>query len=143
MAELLRQQEIKQTEVDRLRASLEQARLDSSATLQGQEVGFQVVDAPKPPTSPTRERRKALVYPAAGVMVGLGLSGALLVLLVASDRAIHSERELSEISRVLGTVPQLRLKKSKNGKGGTSPDDFRRAIGFPAGALLPAPTGAK
>jgi capsular polysaccharide biosynthesis protein len=144
MAELLRQQDTQQGEVERLRSALEQARLSSSAALEGQEVGFQVVDQAQMPTQLTRERRKALLVPVAGVVVGAGLSAILLVLLVASDRAVRSEQDLLSIARVVGTVPQLRLKKSSGkGKDGVGPDGTRRAIGFPAGSFLPAATGAR
>jgi uncharacterized protein involved in exopolysaccharide biosynthesis len=142
IAELLRQVETQQGEADRARTALDQARLDSSAALQGQEVGFRVVDAPQPPTRLIRERRRALIYPAAGLLAGLGLSAAALVLLVASDRAVRSEADLSGLVRVVGSVPQIRLKPlTGNGKPGR--DDARRAMGFLAGASLSAPTGAK
>lgn len=144
MADLLRQQETQQGEVDRMRQALEQARLSSSAALQGQEVGFQVVDPAKAPTTAVRERRKALIYPVAGLVVGVGVSAALLVLLVASDRAVRTEQELSRIARVVGYVPQLQLpRRTGKAKRSSGPDDARRAMGFSAGLVLPAPIGAR
>jgi hypothetical protein len=141
IAELVRQVDVHQKEVDSLKAALDQARLDASAALQGQEVGFQLVDAPQTPTRLIRERRTALVYPAAGLVVGLGLSATLLVLLVAADRSVRTEADLANVARVVGAVPRLRLKDGSKKKGG--PDGTRRAIGFSAGALVPAASGAK
>jgi uncharacterized protein involved in exopolysaccharide biosynthesis len=140
MSDLLRQQELAQKDVESLKAALETARLDTAASIQGNEVGFQLVDAPQTPTRPTKERRKALVIPAAGVVVGAGLSAALLVLLVASDRTVRTESDLAQIARVAGVVPRLRLKDGAK-RGGL--EATRRAIGFSAGALLPSPSGAK
>lgn len=140
IAEILRRVELQQNEVARLRGFLEQARLDTSAAIQGQEVGFQLVDAPQLPTRLIQERRKALLYPAAAIVVGLGLSTALLVLLIASDRAVRTETDLAEIGRVVGIVPRLRM---PNGPQNGGLDATRRAIGFAAGALLPTPAGAK
>jgi uncharacterized protein involved in exopolysaccharide biosynthesis len=140
MSDLLRQQELAQKDVEGLKAALENARLDAAASIQGNEVGFQLVDAAQVPTKPTRERRKALIFPAAGFVVGAGLSAALLVLLVASDRTVRTENDLAQIARVAGVVPRLRLKDGAK-RGGL--EATRRAIGFSAGALLPSPSGAK
>jgi uncharacterized protein involved in exopolysaccharide biosynthesis len=140
MGALLNQVQTQQGEVDRANQALQQASQDSQAALQGQEVAFRVVDPPRPPTSPIRERRRALIYPAAGLVAGLGISATVLVLLVASDRAVRSESDLAGLARVVGTVPQLR---PAVGKRKRLPEDVRRAIGFAAGAALPMPTGAK
>jgi hypothetical protein len=140
IAELIRQVDAQQKEVDNLKSALDQARLDASASLQGQEVGFQLVDAPQTPTRLIRERRKALIYPAAGLVVGMGLSATLLVLLVAADRTVRTEADLASVARVVGSVPRLRLKDGSKKKGAL--DATRRAIGFPAGALM-TPAGAK
>jgi uncharacterized protein involved in exopolysaccharide biosynthesis len=140
IAELLRQVDLQTEEVTRIRTSLESARLDTSAAIQGQEVGFQVVDQAQVPSRPTRERKKALIFPAAAAVAGMGLSAALLVVLVATDRTVRSEQDLLQFGRVVGAVPRLRLKNL------TRKDDHeatRRAIGFAAGALAPAPSGAK
>lgn len=140
MAELLRQVDVHRDEVTRLRTSLEDARLASSAGLQGQEAGFRVVDQTYVPARPTRERRKALIYPAAGAVAGIGLSVALLVLMVVTDRTVRSEADLAQFGRVVGSVPRLKLKELPR-KG--APEATRRAIGFAAGALTPSPSGAK
>jgi hypothetical protein len=139
IAELLRKVDIQQADYDRTRQALEEARIESSAALQGQDFGFQVVDEAKVPTRAIRERRKALIYPASGLLVGLGISGLALVILVAGDRAVRSERDLNGVARVVGSVPQLRLGKGTSKKAG--PDVARRAIGFSAGAFLPSASG--
>ncbi|MGH2355705.1 MAG: hypothetical protein ACRDJN_29205, partial [Chloroflexota bacterium] len=94
LGELLRRLEVDERETQNARALLEQARLDASASLQGQELGFQVVDPPKMPERPLRQRRKALIYPAAGLVVGAGLGATVLVVLMAADRAVRSEADL-------------------------------------------------
>jgi uncharacterized protein involved in exopolysaccharide biosynthesis len=135
---LLRGVEQQQAAVDRARTSLDQARLESAAALEGHELGFQVVDPARPPTAPSRELRKRLIFPAAAVVVGLGLSAALLVLLVAADRTVRSPADLPPSIRVAGVVPRLRRIP-----GASGPDAVRQAIGFPAGTALPEPRGAK
>jgi uncharacterized protein involved in exopolysaccharide biosynthesis len=140
LAELVRRQELDQRSVLEARTSLEKAQLDAAAAAEGQEMGFQLVDQPLRPTAPIRETRKRLVVPAAGILVGLALSAALLVLLVASDRAARSEADLPPGIRVVGVVPALKLKRIPRRAG---PDTTRRAIGFVAGTSLPAPRGVK
>jgi hypothetical protein len=143
LAELLRRAELEGALVERTRETLEKARFDASASLEGQELGFQIVDPARMPDRPTRERKKALIYPAAGLIVGFGISAALLVVLVAGDRSVRSETELAAMARVLGAVPRLRPKQVPRRAG---PDAARRAIGFAAGAtlpLLPAASGAR
>jgi uncharacterized protein involved in exopolysaccharide biosynthesis len=137
--ELQRSLQARQAELERARASLEQAQLASSASLDGQELGFQVIDAPQMPLGGGRDLRRRLMVPAAGLLAGLGLSTVLLVLLASSDRSIRSEADLAGSARVLGAVPVLRLKRvpKQLGSGAT-----RRAIGVAAGAELPAPVGA-
>lgn len=139
LGDLLRQVDLQQQDVERLRTSLETARLDASAALEGQELGFQVVDPPQLPTDLIRSRRKILIYPVAGLVVGLGISAALVIVLVAGDRSIRSEAELPAGLRVIGLVPQL---QPAGVAKRTGPEVTRRAIGFAAGAavpLLPAP----
>ncbi len=139
LGDLLRQVDLQQQDVERLRTSLETARLDASAALEGQELGFQIVDPPQLPTDLIRSRRKMLIYPAAGLIVGLGISASLVVVLVAGDRSIRSEAELPAGLRVIGVVPQLQPAGVAKRAG---PEVTRRAIGFAAGAavpLLPAP----
>jgi hypothetical protein len=137
IAELLRRLDSDQREVDRARASLDQAQLDVSASLEGQQLGFQVVDPPQRPLA-SRNLRKRLILPAGGLAAGLGLSGLLLIVLMASDRAVRSESDLAPTVRIVGVVPRLEA-KSLPGRAG--PNAARRAIGFVAGTALPAPRG--
>ncbi|MBI4494749.1 MAG: hypothetical protein HY690_18390 [Chloroflexi bacterium] len=138
LAELVQRVTLTQSDLERARAALEQAGLNASSSLEGQELVFQVVDPPQVPTTAIRERRKRLIFPAAGLLVGLGLSAILLVLLMATDRAVRSEADLGPGARVLGAVPRLQLAPSAQAAG---PDVARRAIGFVAGATPPTPGG--
>jgi uncharacterized protein involved in exopolysaccharide biosynthesis len=143
LGSLLRELELRQKAAEQMRTSLEQSRLTAAAALEGQELGFQIVDAPQVPKEATRQRRKALMYPAAGFLVGFGLSATLLVLLAGADHSVRSEADLGPNVRVLGLVPRLRLKGLPKATG---PETARRAIAFPAGAVLPAlpaPQGAR
>jgi uncharacterized protein involved in exopolysaccharide biosynthesis len=129
----------KQAEVDGLRKSLDQARQDASASLDGQELGFQVVDPPQVPTVGGRDLKKRIITPAAALIGSLAFSAALLVLLTMSDRSVRGLSDIG-LARVIGEVPELKLKRRTKNVGviGT-----RRAIAFIAGAALPAPKGAK
>lgn len=140
LGQLMRRVDTDQREVERLNAALEQARLDVSASLEGQELGFQMLDAPQVPLSPIRERRKALLYPAAGLLLGVILSVTLLTLLVATDVAARSESDLAVRARVLGVVPKLQMRTLTKR---ATPEQARRAIGFVAGTALPAPGGGQ
>ena len=138
LADMLSKRESQRTYVDRMRASLDQAQLDASAADEGSDSGFRLLDAPRMPTGATRELRKRLIFPVAGLAIGMALSMCMLVLLVASDRAVRTEDDLGSGVRVLGAVPRLKLIGKKR-RGG--PETARRAIGFAAGAALPAPRG--
>jgi len=140
VAELLRRVELDERDVERARTSLDQARLEASASVGGQELALQVIDPPQIRRGPTRDLRKLLVFPVAALAAGLGLSTALLLLLVAADRSVRTEADLAATARVVGVLPRLRTDRVLKGAG---PDASRRAIGFVAGAALPAPRGAK
>lgn len=129
----------RQAEVDRVHASIQQAQLGASASLEGQELAFRVVDPAKLATSGGRDLKKRIVFPAAGLLVGLLLSSALLVLLVLGDRSVRSEADLAPPVRVLGVIPSLQSKRLPKRAG---PQAARRAIAFTAGAALPAPKGS-
>jgi hypothetical protein len=139
LAELLRQLQVAEAALDRARNALDQAQLDASASMEGQPLGFQVVDQPRMPTTATRERRKMVIYPVAALLVGVGVSSALLVLLIVSDGSARSEEELLGMARVLGSVPDIRVRDVPKHAG---PNVTRRAVGFPAGMAL-APGGTK
>jgi uncharacterized protein involved in exopolysaccharide biosynthesis len=142
LAEMLAQLQFKQKDIENTRAALEQARFDASAGLEGSELGFQIIDPAQLPTAPTRALRKQLVYPIAAMVAGLALSMVTLVVLVAADRSVRSESELPTNARVLGTVPDLKLKLRRLPKSLRS-SATRRVIGFVAGTALPAPNGTK
>ncbi len=142
LADMMGRLQIQQKQVEGTRAALEQAQFDASASLEGQEVGFQIIDPPQIASAPTRALRKQLIFPIAGMVVGMGLSLVLLVLLVAADRSVRSESDLPNGARVLGAVPYLKLNLKKMPKGARR-DAMRRAIGFVAGTALPAPGGSK
>jgi uncharacterized protein involved in exopolysaccharide biosynthesis len=142
LADMMGQIEFQNKEIDRIRGSLEQARFDASAGLEGQELGFRIIDAASVPSAPTRALRKQLIFPIAGLVGGLILSTMLMVLVVAADRAVRSEGDLPSSTRVLGMTPQLKLKLRRIPKAARR-DAMRRAIGFAAGTALPAPGGSK
>ncbi|MBV9175280.1 MAG: hypothetical protein JOZ81_34930 [Chloroflexi bacterium] len=120
--------------------ALTQAQRDSVAAQQGQQYGFQVLDEPQMPTAPVSQMKKIIVYPIAGAMAGLVLATVILVLLVASDRSIRYESDLTPGLRVVGSVPTLKMKRVPKRLRSVA---TRRAIGSIAGTALPAPGGAK
>jgi uncharacterized protein involved in exopolysaccharide biosynthesis len=133
--------EFARKQVDSARGTLEQARLGAAAAAQGQQLGFQVLDPPQLATAPSRDLRKALIFPIAALLIGIGLSGAMLVVLVAADRSVRYEMDVSPPLRVLGVVPQLNVKRLPKK---LRPASARRAVGFAAGAVaLPAAGGSK
>ena len=141
LAELSATQKFAQQQVDQARAALQNAQQSSAAAVQGADVGFEVLDPPQVPTSPSTQMKNIVIYIAAALVIGLGLSGVLLVILVAGDRTVRRDADLVPPVRILGVVPELKLKQRmpKPLKGMAT----RRAIGFVAGAALPAPKGAK
>jgi hypothetical protein len=142
LADLMGQIQFSQKEIERIRGSLSQAQFDASAGLEGQELGFQIIDAAQIPSAPTRALKKQLIYPIGGLVGGMVLSIVLLVLLVTADRAVRMETDLPANARVLGSMPNLKLKLRRIPKSARR-DAMRRAIGFAAGTALPAPGGSK
>jgi hypothetical protein len=142
LADLMGQIQFQQKEIERIRGSLSQAQFDASAGLEGQELGFQIIDAAQIPSAPTRALKKQLIYPIGGLVGGMVLSIVLLVLLVTADRAVRMETDLPANARVLGSMPNLKLKLRRIPKSARR-DAMRRAIGFAAGTALPAPGGSK
>jgi uncharacterized protein involved in exopolysaccharide biosynthesis len=125
--------------VAQLQASLQSAEYQASASVQGQQLGFQVVDAPNYPTTGGRDLKKRMMFPIIAFAGSLAVSGLALALMAMSNRTVQSETDLATGVRVVGDVPYMRLKK---------PVIYRRlstrqAIGFVAGVALPAPKGAK
>ncbi len=142
LGELLRRLEADEKENERVRALLENARFEASATLEGNDSSLQVLDPPTFPTRAQRERRRLLVFPAAAVAIGGLVSALLLVALTASDRSVRSSSDLQLMGRVIGVVPRMGLRRLPRKAG---PETTRRAIAFVAGtalAALPAPRKA-
>jgi uncharacterized protein involved in exopolysaccharide biosynthesis len=129
-----------QDRVAQLRTSLQTSEFQASASVEGQSLGFQVIDAPNLPTSGGRDLKKRIIYPVGALIGSLALSSLIVVLLAMSDKSVRSERDLSTGVRVVGEIPYLRLRKIPRKLGQVA---TRRAIGFVAGAALPAPRGAK
>jgi uncharacterized protein involved in exopolysaccharide biosynthesis len=136
LAELLNRTELAQSEFERARATLDQAQLQATASIEGQDLGFQIVDPPRMPTAPTSERRRMVIYPIAGLVTGLAISVLLIVVLAAGDHSIRFASDLEAVSRVVVAVPHVTL----DGVPQTAGRDItRRAVGLAAGAALRAP----
>jgi hypothetical protein len=129
-----------QSDLNGAQSNLLAAQRDSAAALQGQQLGFQVLDQAKMPSGPTRSLKKLIVYPIAALVSGLGLSALLLVLFVAADRSARDEADLAPGLRLLGAVPSLTVKRVPKK---LRPVATRRAIGAAAGMALPAARGAR
>jgi uncharacterized protein involved in exopolysaccharide biosynthesis len=140
LAELIRRVDAEQREVDTIRAALDQARMETSAGLEGQDVSFRVVDAARAPSAAVSQRRRLAIFPAAGLVVGLALGGGLLVALVVADRSVRGTSDLPATIRVTRVVPLLQVRRLPRA---TRPTTARQAIGFVAGTALPSPGGAK
>jgi uncharacterized protein involved in exopolysaccharide biosynthesis len=132
--ELQRRVEYAESEAERARSLLDQARLEVSASQKGQELGFRVVDPPQLATAPTRQLRRTLMYPVVGTLGGIVLSGLLLLLLVAADRSVRSHLDLEGSVGVLGVVPRLQARGLTRRVGAVA---VRRGIGFVGGTSLP------
>lgn len=142
LAEILKRLESDEEEVKRLRGLVTQSKFDATATLEGTDSSLQVIDQPIYPARAQRERRRLLIFPAAAVAIGTLVSALLLVGLAASDRSVRSTADLRSMSRVIGVVPRMGLRRMPRQAG---PETTRRAIAFVAGtaiAALPAPRKA-
>jgi capsular polysaccharide biosynthesis protein len=129
-----------QTASENARKAMQGAQRAASAAVQGQQLDFQILDAAQMPASSSRPIKKIIVYPIAALVAGLGLSAIALVLLVAGDRSMRSEGDATLSLRLLGTVPNLTVKRMPKQ---LKPVATRRAIGSVAGMALPAPGRAR
>ncbi len=129
-----------QDRVSQLGTSLRTSEFQASASVEGQQLGFQIIDAPNLPTVGGRDLKKRIIYPVGALIGSLALSGLVVLLLAMSDKSVRSERDLTSGVRVVGEMPHVRLKRVPRQLGQVA---TRRAIGFVAGAALPAPRGAK
>jgi hypothetical protein len=140
LVQLQHQAEFDQKELEDAKASLQKAQFQVDASLEGQDLSFQVIDAPHIPNGASRDLKKLLLAPAAGLLLALIGSGVLLVVLVASDRSVRAESDLSPGVHVLGVVPHLALKGlPKRDRA----EATRRGIGFTAGAALVGSTARR
>jgi capsular polysaccharide biosynthesis protein len=133
-AELQRRVDTVQRDADNARGSLQAARLDVAAGNQSAALGFRVVDAAGVSPTASRQLRKLLVYPIAGIVIALVISGSLLLLLTLSDHSVRSLRDLAPDTVILGVLPNLKPAHVARHAGG---HQTRRAVGFAAGASLP------
>lgn len=140
LAELIRRVDAEQREVDTLRTTLDQARIEIAAGMEGQDLSLRIVDAARVPSAAVSQRRRLAIFPAAGLVVGLGLGVGLLVALVVADRSVRSTSDLPVHVRAARVVPFLQVRRLPRQ---VRPKTARQAIGYVAGAALQAPGGAR
>jgi capsular polysaccharide biosynthesis protein len=140
LAELIRRVDAEQKDVDTIRSTLDQARIEIAASMEGQDVSFRIVDAARVPSAAVSQRRRLAIFPAAGLVVGLGLGAGLLVALVVADRSLRSLNDLPPHVRVARAVPFLQVRRLPQG---LRPITTRQAIGYVAGAPPQSLEGAR
>jgi uncharacterized protein involved in exopolysaccharide biosynthesis len=118
---------------DGARSAMQAAQFDYASSVQGDTLGFRVVDETGVSESPSRQLRKALMFPIAALLGGLVLSAGLLMLFALSDRSVRSLSDLAPDSVILGVMPRMRPASVGRRAG---PDVTRRAVGSIAGAAL-------
>lgn len=119
---------------DASRSALQSAQFDYASSVQGDALGFRVIDPAGVSATPSRQLRKALVYPLLALIAGLAVSAGLLMLFALSDHSVRSLADLAPDSVILGVMPSMKPTSLKRRAGG---DVTRRAVGFIAGAALP------
>jgi capsular polysaccharide biosynthesis protein len=119
---------------DSARTALQSAQFDYASSVQGDALGFRIVDAAGVSATPSRQIRKVLVYPLAALIGGVLVSAALLMLFALSDHSVRSLADLAPDSVILGVVPRMRPARVGRRAGA---DLTRRAVGYIAGATLP------
>jgi uncharacterized protein involved in exopolysaccharide biosynthesis len=119
---------------DGARSALQSAQFDYASSVQGDALGFRVVDAAGVSDTPSRQLKKALVYPLAAVIGGVVLSAGLLMLFALSDHSVRSLADLAPDSVILGVMPSMKPTSLARRPG---PDVTRRGVGYIAGAALP------
>jgi len=132
-ADLQRRVDAALRSADGARAALQSAQFDYASSVQGDALGFRVVDAAGVSATASRQIRKVLVYPVAALIGGVLLGAALLMLFALSDRSVRSLADLAPDSVILGVMPRMRPASLARRAG---PDVTRRAVGFIAGAAL-------
>jgi hypothetical protein len=132
--------DLDERDVERARSSLDDANFDVSATQQGQVLGFQIIDPPQMPTETRQSLRKLLVFPAAAIVAGLGLSAMLLLLLVIIDQSARSASDLSPHLPVLAVVPRFSFDRRQQAD---DPDGARHAMESVVTSALALPAGSE
>lgn len=125
------------------RQRFEDLKVGSAAGIEGQQLAFNVVDAPQQPRRPLGSSRMGLVkLPMIGMLMGLMLGSAIAVLLVVTNRSVLSTHDIrSSLSLpVLGEIPELRRRRWPWQR---SPRHaVRIRLTAPARRVPPPPTGA-
>ncbi|HEY6202680.1 MAG TPA: hypothetical protein VI056_06520 [Candidatus Limnocylindria bacterium] len=133
-AEAQRRVDAAQRDADKARESLDRAELDVSAGTKGFELSFRLADEPQASLTPSRQLKKALIYPIAALVFGVILSASLLFLFALSDHSIRSIADLAPDTVILGVLPHLTPEGVARRSG---PAVTRRAVAFVAGAIVP------
>jgi uncharacterized protein involved in exopolysaccharide biosynthesis len=107
---LKRADDLARTHYQDLVQNLDAAKLDIAAANQPGAAGFRVIDAPAIPYRPKGFVKAAALAAVGGLVAGLFLMFATLLLLTVLDTSVRRPQELpDELSRrVVGTVPRLR-----------------------------------
>jgi len=107
---LKRADDLARTHYQDLVQNLDAAKLDIAAANQPGAAGFRVIDAPTVPYRPKGFVKAAALAAAGGLVAGLFLMLATLLLLTVLDTSVRRPQELpDELSRrVVGTVPRVR-----------------------------------
>ena len=132
-ADLQRRVDVAVADADSARQALAAAQLDYSAGVQSDSFGFRVVDPTGVSNTPSRQLKKALAYPIVGLLLGIALSAAIVLLLALSDHSVRSLADLAPDTIILGVMPHLRPRNVQRHSGAHL---TRRAVGFVAGAAL-------
>lgn len=119
---------------DSARGSMQAAQFDFAAGVQGDALGFRVVDAAGVSATPSRQLRKLLMYPIVALVAGVALGAALLLLFALSDRSVRSLADLAPESVILGVMPRMKAARVARGAGLAT---TRRGVGYVAGTALP------
>jgi hypothetical protein len=137
-AEAQRRVDVAQRDADAARGSLDRAELDVSAGVRGLEFGFRIVDPVQASATPSRQLKKALIYPVVALLAGLVISAALLLLFALSDHSVRSIADLGPETVILGLLPHMQPRGLARRPG---PAATRRAVAFVAGAPIPLRRG--
>jgi len=107
---LKRTDDLARTHYEDLVQKLDAAKLDIAAADQPGAAGFRVIDSPTVPYRPKGFVKLAALAAVGGLVAGLFLMLATLLLLTALDTSVRRPQELPEelAQRVVGSIPRLR-----------------------------------